>query len=151
MNILNTNFRFNKTEEVVIEELELEMRTYRKQYNSTLQCDDIEYYPLSMQNNKFPLSPKNFTYTAKIGDTTAFPKCESKKHEEVSVFQQEIIEKNAKETLKYKINQAQNGLMAFGVWGRLFHKDVDHNKGITDEDVEHFNTILDRIYAGSSD
>ncbi|XP_075983847.1 vanin-like protein 2 isoform X2 [Anticarsia gemmatalis] len=144
-------YRFNKIEETVIESLEIEMNTYSNSYNETLDCENIEYFPLSMRYNKFPLSPTNYTFYMTTKDEPQ-EKCGSGESNVLSVFQNTILAKENKDsrsTIQYKIERPQSELVAFGIWGRLYTRDVDHNtrRKVTDEDVAKFNTILDRIYA----
>ncbi|KAJ8711351.1 hypothetical protein PYW07_008593 [Mythimna separata] len=136
-------YRFNKTETTTIEKLEIEMQTYRNTYNDTLDCDNIEYFPVSVRYNKFPLSPKNFTYTTKLKDQS----CEPKDQNTFSVLQKEILSRNSRERLNFKINVPQKELIAFGIWGRIFNRDIDHNKGASEEDLQKFNTLLDEIFS----
>ncbi|CAH0696824.1 unnamed protein product [Spodoptera exigua] len=137
-------YRFNKQEEVTIEKLEIEMRTHQNTYNDTLQCDNIEYFPVTVRYNKFPLSPKNFTYTVKQKDQQ---QCESKDQNTISVLQQEFFNKKDRDTLNFKINAPQNEIVAFGIWGRIYTRDVDHNKEASQEDIQSFNTLLDDIFS----
>lgn len=128
------------------------MHTYGQKYNRRLDCEDVIYFPLSFRYNKFPLSPENFTYVStKLDNKADFPKCEAQTKNDISAFQKDILNKNAKETLVFKLNRAQNELVAFGIWGRLYNRDIDHNKEVTDEDIEKFETILDHIYGESSE
>ncbi|KAF9805750.1 hypothetical protein SFRURICE_009382 [Spodoptera frugiperda] len=137
-------YRFNKQEEITVEKLEIEMRTHDNTYNDTLQCDNIEYFPVTVRYNKFPLSPKNFTYTVKEKDQQ---QCEPDDQNTISVLQQEILNRKSRETLRFKINVPQNELVAFGIWGRVYTRDVDHNKGASEEDIQSFNTLLDDIFS----
>lgn len=137
-------YRFNKQEEIKVEKLEIEMRTHENTYNDTLQCDNIEYFPVTVRYNKFPLSPKNFTYTVKEKDQQ---QCEPDDQNTISVLQQEILNRKSRETLRFKINVPQNELVAFGIWGRVYTRDVDHNKGASEEDIQSFNTLLDDIFS----
>ncbi|CAK1590457.1 unnamed protein product [Parnassius mnemosyne] len=130
-------FRFNKTEEnVEIKELVIEMTTHRLHYNTSLQCDDIVYYPTSFKNNKFPVRPKNFTFE------------ETSKQEAGSSIRNsvEINMKGRKEHITYKLNAPQTDLVAFGVWGRIYNKDVNHNKPPTEDDLQNYLEIEDWIY-----
>ncbi|CAB3220552.1 unnamed protein product [Arctia plantaginis] len=143
-------YRFNHTEEATIEELEIEMNTYGQKYNRSLECEDVVYFPLSFRYNKFPLSPENFTYgSTKLNNKSDFPECEIPSKNDISIFQNDVLNLNAKETLIYKLIRSQNELVAFGIWGRLYNRDKDHNKGVTDEDIEKFETILNHIYGES--
>ncbi|XP_050353057.1 vanin-like protein 2 isoform X3 [Nymphalis io] len=127
-------YRYNKTEEnVVIEELVIEMTSYRKHYNNTLKCDDILYYPVSMRNNKFPLNPKNFTY--KMDETR-------KDLEENN----EIIKHNGREHITYKLNSPQNELVSFGIWGRMFNRDGEIIYNPSKDDVHKYIEIENIIY-----
>lgn len=120
------------------------MQTYRNTYNETLDCDNIEYFPVTLRYNKFPLSSKNFTYTTKLKDQS---KCEPNDQNTFSVLQKEIMNRNNRERINFKINVPQNEVVAFGIWGRIYNRDVDHNKGASEEDIQNFNTLLDEIFS----
>ncbi|CAH2051806.1 unnamed protein product, partial [Iphiclides podalirius] len=127
-------YRFNKGEEnVEIEELAIEMTTYRLHYNTSLQCDDIVYFPISFRNNKFPLSAKNFTFTISPKMATG----------ESYNLKSRL---GQKEHLSYQLNAPQTDLVAFGVWGRIYNRDVDFNKPTTAEDLQNYLEIEDWIY-----
>lgn len=102
------------------------MTTYRLHYNTSLKCDNIVYYPSSFRNSKFPLSPQNFTYTDSRNNAAT--------------------ENCGREHITYKLKVPQDDLVSFGIWGRVFTKDVDfsHNP-ITEEemkrDIEFTNMI----------
>lgn len=164
--MFNFTFRFDpRTTKSGIEELEIDMRTYRHLYNKTLKCDDVLYLPVSFQANKFPLSPNNVTFVD-IG-----PNEKQFKHQNQNMLINEIPlnikddlirtqndgtcngrvevcepENVGREYVTFKINQPQDQLVSFGIFGRIFTRDVDHNKPVTDQDVEKFETILDVIY-----
>lgn len=117
-----------------IKELSIDMTTHRLHYNTSLQCDDIVYYPTSFRNNKFPLSPKNFTFV--VASTVSK---EDSCGEELGV--------NAlREHISYHLNAPQTELVSFGVWGRIYNRDVDHNKPPTGEDLQNYLEIEDWIY-----
>ncbi|XP_026488914.2 vanin-like protein 2 isoform X3 [Vanessa tameamea] len=127
-------YRFKKTEEnIVVEKLEIEMTTYSKHYNSTLNCDDIMYYPTSMRNNKFPLNPINFTYT--MNET---PK-ESEENNE-------ILKQRSRENITYKLNSPQNELVSFGIWGRIFNRDGKILYNPSKDDINKYIEIENHIF-----
>lgn len=121
------------------------MRTYTHQYNSTLKCDNIVYFPMSIRANKFPLSAKNITFNDVKQQT------ETEKHNgEITFIEINDIENNgkkiAREEVTFKINESQDELMAFGIWGRIYTRDVDHNKKVTEKDIIDFNNVMEEIY-----
>ncbi|KAI8442267.1 hypothetical protein MSG28_005831 [Choristoneura fumiferana] len=125
-------YRFGKNEtHIEIKELEIEMSTLRNQYNKTLQCDNVVYFPSSFRINKFPLSPVNYTYS------------ESSQNE---IETGELPKTNGREKIMYKINAPQDELMSFAIWGRIYVRDVDHNTEVTEEDVQNYLNIEDIIY-----
>ncbi|XP_046963868.1 vanin-like protein 1 isoform X3 [Vanessa cardui] len=125
--------KFKKTEEnIVIEKLEIEMTTYSKHYNSTLQCDDIMYYPTSMRNNKFPLNPANFTYST---DETP------KKSEGNNVSKQ-----RSREHISYKLNAPQRELVSFGIWGRIFTRDGKVSYNPSKDDINRYIEVEKYIF-----
>lgn len=95
------------------------MTSYRKQYNDTLKCDNIAYYPVSLRNNKFPLSPKNFSYIDKQN----------------SLNDNEIRETKDREHIDFRIKSPQDELIAFGVWARIFTRDDKNNYTPTEQDI----------------
>ncbi|XP_049699303.2 vanin-like protein 1 isoform X2 [Helicoverpa armigera] len=143
-NVTSCSYRYTQQEENEIEKLEIEMNTYRNTYNDTLDCNNIEYFPVTVRYNKFPLSPKNFTFTSKEKDQS---KCEQKEQNRLSILQKEIISRTKRERLNFKINVPQRELIAFGIWGRIYTRDVDHNKEPSDDDVQKFNTLLDDLFS----
>ncbi|XP_059050818.1 vanin-like protein 2 [Achroia grisella] len=121
-------YRFSKDElNVEFEELRIEMTTYRHQYNQSLDCDDVVYFPNSIRNNKFPLSSNNFTFL----DST---------------------QNGARNTnggrgrVIYELKSRQNELVSFGIWGRIYTKDVNTIGEVTEEDLNHYNEIENIIY-----
>ncbi|XP_026740918.1 vanin-like protein 3 [Trichoplusia ni] len=146
-NVTTCPHRYSKDNENPIQELEIDMKTYRNEYNTSLHCNNIQYFGLSFGNNHFPLSPKNYTFTMSAKD-----KCESASSNQnsISAFQKEIISKNKREKINYKLETPQSDLVAFGVLGRLYVRDVDHNLEATAEDLQQYYTLLDEIY-GLSD
>ncbi|XP_063368490.1 vanin-like protein 2 isoform X1 [Cydia amplana] len=124
-------YRFNKNEtDVEITELQIDMSTIRKQYNKTLQCNNVVYFPSSFRINKFPLSSSNFTYIDSTDDENEV----------------QPDKKTGREKITYKINTPQKELMSFGIWGRVYVKDVDHSTEVNDEDVQNYLKIEDVIY-----
>lgn len=103
------------------------MTTYRLQYNETLKCDNIVYYPSTLTTRKFPLNPKNFTYIA--SDILSLSK-----------------EGNGRELITFKLNKPQSELISFGIWGRIYDKDVNFNKETTEEDINNYIEIENGIF-----
>lgn len=122
------------------------MTTYRHQYNQTLHCDNIVYFPVSFQANKFPLSRTNVTFIDQGPDGKIFNHLSQMNS--LNEIQNCGIEKeiSGREHVTFKINKPQDELVSFGIFGRMYTKDVDHNTPVTDEDIQKFNTILDIIY-----
>ncbi|KPI96015.1 Vanin-like protein 2 [Papilio xuthus] len=133
-------YRFEKTEDnVVIEDLVIEMTSYSHHYNASLQCDDIIYYPVSFTNDKFPVRPKNVTFleTSKINSNEVLSSCENNLNIDFNGHKEHIV---------YKINAPQNNIVSFGVWGRVYNRDFDHNKKPTADDLKNYLEIEDWIY-----
>ncbi|XP_072934498.1 vanin-like protein 2 isoform X2 [Epargyreus clarus] len=127
-------YRFSKDEQnTEFEELEILMTTYRHHYNSSLQCDDVVYFPSTLRNNKFPFDPKNVTFI----DNTQITDLEN------SITDSCVNEKG---TVLFKLNVPQNQLVSFGIWGRLYNRDVNLLKNVTQEDVENSIRIENIIY-----
>ncbi|CAH2093814.1 unnamed protein product [Euphydryas editha] len=131
-------YKFNKDEEtLVIEELEIKMTSYNKHYNTTLKCDDIVYYPISFRNNKFPLSPKNFSY--EIANT---PRDRSDSSEKTKDITKQVY----REHITYRLNVPQENLVSFGIWGRIFNRDVNKKYLPSKEDKQKYIEIENIIY-----
>ncbi|KAI5635486.1 carbon-nitrogen hydrolase domain-containing protein [Phthorimaea operculella] len=113
------SYKFDRTSKTVeLEELSIEMRTHKLQYNNTLHCNNVVYYPSSFTINHFPLSHDNFTFTRDI------PENKITHH---------------REKINMKINKPQDELVAFGIWGRIYNRDVDHNvKEVSEEDIQKY-------------
>ncbi|XP_052752109.1 vanin-like protein 2 isoform X1 [Galleria mellonella] len=121
-------YRFTKDEmNVEFEELRIEMTTYRHHYNKSLNCDDVVYFPISLRNNKFPLSPVNFTFVDS-----------SQKGWEQNNF--------GRGRITYELKSRQNELISFGIWGRIYNKDVNAIRDISDEDRKKYIEIENTIY-----
>ncbi|CAH0595384.1 unnamed protein product [Chrysodeixis includens] len=117
-------YKFTKNEENPIEELEIKMKTYRNEYNTSQHCNNIQYYPTSFRYNHFPLSSKNFTFTMSSEEN-----CESENEiqDNVSVFQKELISKSKREEISFKLEVPQKELVSFGIFGRIYTRDEDHS------------------------
>ncbi|CAH0713812.1 unnamed protein product, partial [Brenthis ino] len=126
-------YRFPNNGKREITALEIQMTSYSKHYNRTLKCEDIAYYPLSLRNNKFPLSPKNFTFN------------------EQSIENNEILQKTFQEFLTYKINSPQEDLISSGIWGRIFTRDGKINFNPTEEDIQRYIDIEKVIFDNDVD
>ncbi|XP_013146599.1 PREDICTED: vanin-like protein 2 isoform X1 [Papilio polytes] len=131
-------YRFEKTEDVVLEDLVIEMTSHVHHYNTSLQCDDVIYFPISFTNNKFPVRPKNVTFleSSKITSNEVLA-CENNLNIDLNGHKEHII---------HKINKPQSNLVAFGVWGRIYNRDFDHNKRPTEDDLKNYLEIEDWIY-----
>ncbi|XP_052739170.1 vanin-like protein 1 [Bicyclus anynana] len=115
-------YRFNHSEVYTeIEELEIKMTSRRVHYNTSLKCDDIEYYPMSFTNNKFPLNPQNYTF-------------ENENRNFDELVNNEIMKRNGQQCMMFKLNTPQTDLLSFGIFGRIYSK--DGTKLIT-ESTEH--------------
>lgn len=130
------------------------MRTHKNFYNDSLKCDNIVYFPISFTDNKFPLDPKNYTYTIKSHkinnqNTDDCTISKDMKSDLGKSHVSKLFEDDGHENITYKLKKPQKGLTAFGVWGRIFTRDVDHSKVLTDVDVKKFETILDVIYSAT--
>lgn len=110
------------------------MTSYSKHYNTTLKCDDIIYYPISLRNNKFPLSPKIFTYQVK------------NKHSDSTKNIDDIKVNADRVHITYKLNAPQQELASFGIWGRIFTRDVKTKYNPSKEDKEKYIEIENVIY-----
>ncbi|KAL0867646.1 hypothetical protein ABMA27_008398 [Loxostege sticticalis] len=136
-------YQFSKDEMFTeFEELEISMTTYSYQYNSTLGCDNVVYYPTSLRNNKFPLHPHNFTFSKSQNDA-----------EQIAFSENDVIshlrtgnEKNKLQHLSYKLNRVQNELVSFGIWGRLYIRDSNPEEHVSEEDVNSYIEIENVIY-----
>lgn len=100
------------------------MTTYREQYNNTLQCSNVVYYPVSMQSNRFPLETEAFKYSDQNGER----------------------EQNGRANLKMELNKNQDNIEAFGIYGRLYYKDIVHKRIITDAEVQMYIEFEDQIF-----
>ncbi|KOB75417.1 Vanin-like protein 1, partial [Operophtera brumata] len=144
-----------------IQELEIKMTTYSHQYNRTLGCDNVVYFPVSFTASKFPLAQTNVTYIDardgelsneihqmnedlnKVNVWTVNAKEVGEKGKELEEHM-EVCEKHEKETsrhverdhVSFKIKTPQNELVAFGIWGRIYTRDVDHRKDVSEEDIQ---------------
>ena len=130
----------DKTENNEIQDLEIAMTTYQSQYNTTLDCDNIVYFPLSVRDNKFPLGPVNYTFLDEKQNEVI------DSHYGVEIQNEVHLENESSTRLIFKLNKPQKDLVAFAIWGRIFSRDIDHNKHITEEDKKQFMDILNIIY-----
>ncbi|XP_045771206.1 vanin-like protein 2 isoform X1 [Maniola jurtina] len=118
-------YRFNTEEtNTEIEELEIELTSYRSHYNNTLKCDDVIYYPISLRNNKYPLNPQNYTF--RIDQT---------RHFYTLTDNNEIIQDD-QQSITYRLNSPQIELLSFGIWGRIYGEDSKVGKEVVNENVE---------------
>lgn len=100
------------------------MTTYRQQYNGTLKCNNVVYFPVSLQSNRFPLQSKDFMYSDENG-----------RHKQ-----------DGRAHLTIELNHSQNDIVAFGIYGRLYNKDVVHQKITTENDIQAYREFEDRIF-----
>ncbi|XP_045516407.1 vanin-like protein 1 isoform X3 [Pieris brassicae] len=113
-------YRFKKDEKKIqFEELSIDILSHPLDYNTTLKCDDVEYFGFSLRDNKFPLNPANYTFT---------------KHED------------EKASFSFKINAAQNNLVTFAIWGRIYDEDKVFPHEITNSDVNNYINIENIIF-----
>nr|XP_013189651.1 unnamed protein product [Amyelois transitella] len=127
--VVSCPYRFSPQDaKLEFEELQIEMTTYSHRHNSTLDCDNIVYFPVSLRINKFPLDSRNFTYTELNQDGV------------------NTLDKSGREKIIYKINAPQNDLISFGVWGRIYDKDVSGPTEVTEEDRSNYIHIENIIY-----
>lgn len=103
------------------------MTTYRRQYNNTLECSNVVYFPVSMQSNRFPLQSKDFKYSD----------------------QNCLREQDGRAHLKIELNHSQRNIVTFGIYGRLYNKDVVHQRIITENDIQAYQEFEDRIFLAS--
>ncbi|XP_053617655.1 vanin-like protein 1 [Plodia interpunctella] len=125
--VVSCPYRFSAEDaKVEFEELQIEMTTYPHRHNSSLDCENIIYYPVSLRINKFPLDSHNFTYSEsnQNGDN----------------------ENGGREKISYKLNAPQNDLIAFAVWGRIYDKDISGSYHVTEEDESNFSQFENMIY-----
>ncbi|XP_004928913.2 vanin-like protein 1 isoform X1 [Bombyx mori] len=108
----------NEESNVEIENLVIEMTTFKNTYNETLQCDNMLYLPISVRVNKLPLDPTNYTFVEESPITSNGS--EKTKNEATAT----IIDRTK---FLFKLNKPQTDLVAFGIWGRLFLNDFDHS------------------------
>ncbi|KAM3964073.1 vanin-like protein 1 [Aphomia sociella] len=128
-NINSCPYRFTKEEmNVEFEELHIEMTTYKHRYNNSLHCNDVVYFPVSLRNNKFPLSPSNYTFV----DSTQNGG--------------EANENGGRGRISSNLKTTQNELISFGIWGRLYNKDVNFANDVTEEDINNYHQIENIIY-----
>ncbi|XP_023952054.2 vanin-like protein 2 [Bicyclus anynana] len=127
-----------KEDTVKIQELEVKM-IYRRQYNNTLKCNDIEYFPISIKKNMFPLEPSNFTYEE--------DQIQNGDYED----QLNKLNQDGRVQITNKINLPQTELISFGIWGRVFQRDGVILKNFTEDDVKRYIEIENVIYDKAKD
>lgn len=118
------------------------MTTYRYQYNTSLDCDNVVYYPSTLRNNKFPLHPHNFTFV-KSTQNGDFPQNGANTQNGGT---QNVRSENDRELVSLKLKNPQNELITFAIWGRLYVRDVNPVKDVTEEDVNSYIEIENVIY-----
>ncbi|XP_039752373.1 vanin-like protein 2 isoform X2 [Pararge aegeria] len=119
---------------VEVQELDIKM-IYRKHYNSTLKCNDVEYFPISIRKNLFPLDPSNFSY-----------KEDQIENEEYEDNLNEIKPNEERVQITNKINSPQTALISFGIWGRVFDRDGTILTNFSEEDIQKYIEIENAIY-----
>ncbi|CAG4933177.1 unnamed protein product [Colias eurytheme] len=120
-------YRYHKDRKMDIQDIEIEMSSHSFNYNSTLKCNDVEYYAVSFRNNKFPLNPSNYTIQVKQDGESD-------------------TQNGGKITLLYKLKEPQNDLVSFGIWGRVYSEDNKPEVDFTTEDLNSYNEIENVIY-----
>lgn len=103
------------------------MITHATQWNATLMCENVLYFASTLHTNKFPLHPSNYTFKKKLSNDI----------DTVRV---------GRETVSLRLNAAQDGLMTFGIWGRVYTKDVDHTTVVTERDIAKDKEHEDKIF-----
>lgn len=81
-----------------------------------------------MQSNRFPLQSKDFIYSDQNGE-----------HKQ-----------NGRANLKMELNNRQDNIVTFGIYGRLYYKDVVHEVLITDVDVQAYRDFENRIFSSKN-
>ncbi|XP_028172897.1 vanin-like protein 2 isoform X1 [Ostrinia furnacalis] len=141
-------YKFSKDEMFTeFEELEISMTTYSYQHNSTLDCDNVVYYPTSLRNNKFPLQPLNYTFTKSKNGAERLDVCsQNGVNTNGGNLYNDVLENSKLEDLSYKLNSAQNEIVSFGIWGRLYNRDVNPVENVSEEDVNNYIEIENVIF-----
>ncbi|XP_045771210.1 vanin-like protein 2 isoform X2 [Maniola jurtina] len=128
---------YRSDEDVVeIQELQIKM-AYHRHYNTTLKCNDIEFFPISLRNNMFPLNPANFTYKEDPLETKDYEKNSNENDGPVEITN--------------KIKSPQTEIISFGIWGRVFNRDGKILKDFSKEDIEKYIEIENIIYNPEKD
>ncbi|KAL4711853.1 hypothetical protein ACJJTC_006022 [Scirpophaga incertulas] len=134
-------YRFAKNEMFTeFEELEIKMTTYPSQYNSSLSCDNTVYYPNSMRYNKFPLRSNDFIYEKSQNGRLA---SRGNKQDGANT------KSKPREQILYKLMTPTKELISFGIWGRLYLRDIYAHKEITEEDLKNYVEIENVIYSNA--
>ncbi|CAH0399339.1 unnamed protein product [Chilo suppressalis] len=129
-------YRFSKDEKFTeFEELEIKMTTYPKQYNNTLSCDNIVYYPTSLRYNKFPLDTQDFTYIESTQEIDL----------NNEIVSNEVTKRRAE--IFYRLISPQDELVAFSIWGRAYLRDVNEIIDSSEEDVNNSIAVENLIFS----
>jgi hypothetical protein len=100
------------------------MTSYPRQYNSTLQCDDVKYYPSSMMNDMVPLVGSVYTFDTSSLNGDGYNQNGIKAYDSKSEPREEIVYK-----MKEPFVSAANELVTFAIWGRIYSKDKPIHSG----------------------
>ncbi|GBP97468.1 Vanin-like protein 1 [Eumeta japonica] len=114
--------------DIVFEELEIEMKTHKHRYNNTLNCDNVVYFPSTLQRNNLPLNPDRFTFTERLQDG-------------------DVIQDGGQQNVTMKLKETEYDLLTFGIYGRIYDRDVNIDKGVTDDERRKFLKFIDFIYS----
>ncbi|KAG6464172.1 hypothetical protein O3G_MSEX014333 [Manduca sexta] len=98
----------------LIEELTIEMTTSHPQFNSSLQCDNAVYFPLSLTKRKFPIGTDNFSIHH--GEPDELLRSQLSTDSETGDGKKDIT------TIVYKLKKPQEDLLSFGIWGKNVFK-----------------------------
>lgn len=115
------------------------MSTYSYQHNSSLDCDNVVYYPSSLQINKFPLNPQNYTFVKSSHNRDY---AQNSLENDINISN----ERNDREHVTLSLKEPQNELISFSIWGRLYVRDVNNISEVSNEDVNNYIEIENIIY-----
>lgn len=107
------------------------MTSYANRYNTTLRCENVVYFGSTLQINKFPLHPSNYSFNEKNRNAL----------KPLGI---------GRETISLKLKSPQDSLITFGIWGRLYTKDVDHIGNINEDDLIEYQILENNIFDKST-
>nr|XP_013189645.1 unnamed protein product [Amyelois transitella] len=134
-------YQFNDNERnVEVQELEIKMDTFGSHYNTSLECNDIIYYPLSLTNKLHPLKPENFTFVDAPQDGGEITNGRASQDGGKK-------RKGGRTNLTMKLNAPQIDLVSFAIYGRIYYKDVNrYSLEVTQEMMNEYDELENRIY-----